>query len=575
MSHENWNNDNDFLSGALRGAADKMPGGEVDDLHVSFGVVRDRVRRRRAVKIGGLAGASLVLVGGIAFGATQTTLLNRSEPVPPGSSHYAVATPEESSSLSATQVPEPSRLGPPATGVITDGYAPSWIRDLGAGLECGMPVADLETTATGWSVTATGDIYARTTDMEGEVVPSWHMAATTEGGSLGVPPVLVWSQDGVVVDLGPNVFDGAVTSEPLLGAGNGAVQAEGGAYTTCAPTDGDAGQVFETPLPEGDYEVRAVAFPQLASGQWATAVSEPVSVRIDADGAHTETGTRGGDATIEPPEPAEGELSRFVLDRSTDWVTAELTQRGYITTGTPSVTAACESTDPNDAVAYELVTPSSGVFGSGVVPCDGRPFEADPVVGGGGESVDIRLAAVPDGVARFWATLAPTSDGGNAAGECSASNLGLEYDPASAPSPSSGAKAAAIVDAAIACDSERLIQLATDDSTELMFSVETPEQVFGLPENDTLPYETLVQLLAGTTGVVDGGDPGNETITWPRVATEEFRDSDEAWAEVVDAGLLTQEEADAQRADETFGYSGMVIGIAEDGTWRYYSAANA
>jgi len=29
--------------------------------------------------------------------------------------------------------------------------------------------------------------------------------------------------------------------------------------------------------------------------------------------------------------------------------------------------------------------------------------------------------------------------------------------------------------------------------------------------------------------------------------------------------------ADAQRADETFGYTGMVIGIAEDGTWRYYS----
>ena len=90
MSDETWNEDHDFLSGALRGAADEMPGAEVDDLHVSFGVVRDRVRRRRAVKIGGLAGVSLVLVGGIAFGTTQTTLLDRGEPVPPGSSGLGV-----------------------------------------------------------------------------------------------------------------------------------------------------------------------------------------------------------------------------------------------------------------------------------------------------------------------------------------------------------------------------------------------------------------------------------------------------------------------------------------------------
>jgi hypothetical protein len=130
------------------------------------------------------------------------------------------------------------------------------------------------------------------------------------------------------------------------------------------------------------------------------------------------------------------------------------------------------------------------------------------------------------------------------------------------------------VNAANACDSERLIQLATDHGTELMFSTETPEQVFGLPENDALPYETVVRLLAATTGVVNGGDPGNETITWPRVATEEFADSEEAWAEVVSAGLLTQADADAQRADETFGYTGMVIGIDQSGTWRYYSPSD-
>jgi hypothetical protein len=573
MSHETWNDDHDFLSGAIRGAADEMPGAEVDDLHVSFGVVRDRVRRRRAVKIGGLAGVSLVLVGGIAFGATQTTLLGQGEPVLPGSSMNAFATPDESPSASATQVPDPAPSGPSATSVIQDRYQPSWLSDVdGGSLTCGMPVGDLESTAPGWSVASSGDIYARTSDFGGDPSTTWGMAATVDQGegTLDVAPVLVWSQGDVVVDLGTNVFEGSVQSEPLIGSSADAIEAQGGAFTSCAPTETETSDNFETPLPEGDYEVRVVAFPQTASGQWATAVSEPVSVRLDADGAHTATGTRGGGATIEPPEQAEGELSRFVLDRSTNWVTAELTQHGYVTTGTPSVTAECESADPADSVTYELATASGGVFGSGQVPCDGSPFESESVVGGGEGVVDIRLTSVPDGVARFWATLAPPADGGNSAAECSASNLGMDYDPANSPSEAAGGTAQAIVEAATACDSKGLIQLATDHDTQLMYGNETPEQVFGLPENDALPYETLVRLLAGTTGVVNGGNAGNETITWPRVSTEEFRDSDEAWAEVVDAGLLTQAEADAQRADETFGYTGMVIGIDQSGTWRYY-----
>lgn len=574
MSHEIWNDDNDFLSGALRGAADEMPGAEVDDLHVSFGVVRDRVRRRRAVKIGGLAGVSLVLVGGIAFGATKTPLLERNEPVLPGQSQSAFRTPDSSPSGSPTQAPDPAPSGPSAVSLIQDGYAPQWIEDLGAGLECGMPAADLETTAQGWTASSAGDIYARASEQDGALSRSWGMSALVSGseGTLDVSPVLVWSQDGVVVDLGSNVFEGSAQSAPLLSSETGDVtEAQGGAFTSCAPVDDGAGLMLDTPLPEGDYEVQVVAFPQVAPGQWATAVSEPVSVRLDADGAHSLREQRGGAGTIEPPEPAEGELSRFVLDRTTDWVTAEQTQRGYVTTGTPSVTAQCESSDPDDVVRYELVQRSTNEsFASGEVPCNRSVFESDPVVGGGEGPVDIRLTSVPDGVARFWAAFAPASGAGNAAAECSASGLGMEYDPASAPSEAAGTTAAAIVEAALACDSERLIQLATEHGTQLMYTTETPEQVFGLPENDALPYETVVRLLAGTGGVVNGGTAGNETITWPRVSTEEFADSEEAWAEVVTAGLLTQADADAQRADEVGTYTGMVIGIDRSGTWRYY-----
>ena len=573
--NENPNDDDDFLRGALHGAADAMPGAGVDDLNVSFGVVRDRVRRRRAVKIGGVTGASLALVGVLAFGAAQTPLLDRNEPVPPGQSQSATPSP----SGPASQVPEPGPSGPPATSVIQDGHQPSWLE--GMRLTCGMPAADLETTANGWSIAASGDIYARTSDLGGGPSTSWGMAATVEegDGSLGVAPVLVWSQDGVVVDLGTNTFGAPGQREALIGADQEAIEAQGSSMTSCAPTDGAAGPVYETPLPEGSYDVQVVAFPEDPAGQWGTTVvSEPVSVRLDADGAHTATGTRGGDATIEPPEPADDERSRFVLDRTTDWSTAELTQRGYVV-GDESmgVTARCESTDPTDTVRYQAIREGGGQeYESGEVPCDGEEHTQDlGQLDAGGEVVALRLWSVPDGVARFWMVLAPDDGGADAAGECSASSLDLVYDPASSPSAGTGETARAIVEAAKACDSDQLIQLATDQGTQLMFTTETPEQVFGLPEVDTLPYETVVRLLAGTGGVVNGGDPGNETITWPRVSTGEFRDSDEAWAEVVEAGLLTQAEADAQRAEETFGYTGMVIGIDRSGTWRYYQPSNA
>jgi hypothetical protein len=96
-----------------------------------------------------------------------------------------------------------------------------------------------------------------------------------------------------------------------------------------------------------------------------------------------------------------------------------------------------------------------------------------------------------------------------------------------------------------------------------------------LPEGDTQHYRTLVALLANTRGEVVGelvGDgTGDETVVWPRVATEEFADSDAAWDEVVAAGLLTEAQAEAQRAD---GYQGMRIAMTLDGTWLSYSAGD-
>jgi hypothetical protein len=578
--NDSWSDDNDFLSGALRDAADKIPGGEVDDLHISFGVVRDRVRRRRAAKIGSLAGVSLVLVGGIAFGATRTPLLHSDAPVLPGSSHSAFVTPvpDDSASDSATQAPKPVPSASPARDGIEFGYTPPWLEDLGAGLECGMPVADLTTTAAGWSVASAGDIYSEIANYAGVSSPDLGMATTVQSGdgSLDVAPTLVWSQDGVVVDLGLNVFDGAgPQTEPLLGSGSGAIEAQDGSASTCIPTETETSTTFETALPDGDYEVRVVAFPEVASGQWATAVSEPVEVRLDGTGAHSATGTRGGPATIEPLAPDERELTRFVLDRTTDWVLAQHEQSNYSTTDPTRVTAQCESVSTGDSVPFDVVVPSTqDVVGSGSIRCDAtQQVTAIEVPDVGGEVLDIRLGDVPDGVARLEAVLAPSGgDSGDPGAECSAGDLTGEYDPARSPSEGASATAAAIVVAALDCDSDRLVQLATQYPTELMVTAEPAEDFFALPEGDAQHYRTLVNLLVGTGGAFNGGDAGNQTVVWPRVVAEEFRDSDEAWQEVVEAGLLTQEQADDARADETFGYTGMRIAIDESGAWRYYSA---
>jgi hypothetical protein len=579
--NDSWSDDNDFLSGALRDAADKIPGGEVDDLHISFGVVRDRVRRRRAAKIGGLAGVSLVLVGGIAFGATQTPLLKSDDPVLPGSSHNAFTAPEPDASPSPSTIhldgPSP---GPTAAReTIEDGYTPSWLEDLGAGLECGMPVADLTTTAAGWSVASAGDIYSEVDNYSGVSSPMLGMAATVQraDGSLDVAPTLMWSQDGVVVDLGWNVFEGAAPqTEPLLGSGGGAIEAQDGARSTCIPTETKTGTTYETWLPDGDYEVRVVAFPEVASGQWETVVSEPVEVRLDGTfrgtGVLSPVGTRGGAATVEPLADNADEMTRFVLDRSTDWVNALHEQSNYSTTDPAQVTAQCESGSSGDSVPFEIVVPSTqDVIGTGSVQCDAtQQVTAVEVPDVGGEVLEIRLGDVPDGVVRFEASLAPSGEGEPAA-DCSATDLTTEYDPSRSPSDGASATAAAIVVAAQDCDFDRMVQLATQYPTELMVTAEPAEEFFALPEGDAQHYRTLVALLTGTSGAFEGEDPGNRNVVWPRVATEEFRDSAEAWQEVVDAGLLTQEQADAQRADP-FGYTGMEIAIDESGAWRYYSA---
>lgn len=531
--------------GAMAGGVDPAsPTGPA----AAMAVMSRRVRRRRTAKLGGIGGGALALTGALVLAAGQLVPSQPSELLP-----------GESSSAPDFQ--------------LQDGYQPPWLD--WSDLTCGMPVADLESTAPGWSVTPSGDIYGRTAELGAEPTTSWGMAASVEAGQgeLDVAPVLVWSRDGVVLDLGPDVFDApGEQSEPLLGGGPGAVAATGGSASTCSPTSTDLDPVYQAVLPEGDYEVRVVAFPEVASGRRA-AVSEPVPVRVDADGAHG-PGATPGDSSIAFPDPVEGQVSRFELDRTTDWATAEMTQRGYSSDTPMRVIGQCEGPDPEAVLPIELVRPSTAeVVGTSQISCDGDEAGADlDGLDGGGEVIDIRLPSVPDGVARLWVSLEPaTPIGGDGGPECSSTGFEPKYVPGNSVTGSTAATAGSIVIAVMDCDPEALIALAKESGTEILNGTGTPEQVFALPEPDAGRYRELAAVLTDTRAVIVDEGSADATVVWPRVAADEFRDSNEAWAEVVAAGLLTAEEADAQRAG---GYQGVRVGMNMAGDWLYYSVGD-
>lgn len=132
--------------------------------------------------------------------------------------------------------------------------------------------------------------------------------------------------------------------------------------------------------------------------------------------------------------------------------------------------------------------------------------------------------------------------------------------------------AQAVFEAAVACDSQQLIALATRDRTNLSFGLVTPAEAFALPEQPDERYAALVRVL-GTTPVSDTTS-GRPLSVWPAVATLAGQNDDAAWQEVVDAGLLTQAEAQKMRGAGS-GYLGWRVGIdGTAGTWQFMVAGD-
>lgn len=135
------------------------------------------------------------------------------------------------------------------------------------------------------------------------------------------------------------------------------------------------------------------------------------------------------------------------------------------------------------------------------------------------------------------------------------------------------ATAELLLDAALRCDEQLLSTAAAESDTTLTFGGADPYEFFGLPDDDTGVYAVILTLLTRIPYAAEADDATPATFVWPRVHTGDWADTDEAWQEVVDAGLLTADEAADMRGAGS-GYLGWRLGISGDGTWRFLTAGD-
>lgn len=180
------------------------------------------------------------------------------------------------------------------------------------------------------------------------------------------------------------------------------------------------------------------------------------------------------------------------------------------------------------------------------------------------------------------ATAAPTPEASpeptetaatDAAGDCSAAGMAVDGTISEQLPEEARSTAEFLLDAALRCDEQLLATAAAESDTTLTFGGADPYEFFGLPDDDPRIYEIIVTLLTQTPYAAEADDSVPATFAWPRVHTGDWADADEAWQEVVDAGLLTADEAADMRAGGS-GYLGWRLGISGDGTWLFLVAGD-
>lgn len=241
--------------------------------------VSGSVRRRRAVKVGALSGATLVLAGLLAVAALWGPDRLLSEPVPP-------ATPS-----------------PGVSGVPVAGWVPAGWQRHGEQFEqfhCGMEVTDLTSTSDAVRLELTGDIELVP---GGEDRPDDYLAAPirisrpdAEGPELDAGyPQLVFAQNGLVTDISAGWNERGYRLPGNRASVDRVAEVDG--TTACgAWTTRGLSTVWEEYLdvrPAGTYDVYVVLpWSELTPEGWARAsglaISEPVTMEVPAVGIREE-----------------------------------------------------------------------------------------------------------------------------------------------------------------------------------------------------------------------------------------------------------------------------------------------
>ncbi|WP_285107648.1 hypothetical protein [Promicromonospora sp. MEB111] len=292
----------------------------------NLGLLRRRVRTWRVAKAGAVGLGTAAVVGALAFSAAQASTFTRSEPLPGRPTIEATETgpvPSEiptthlspsptasvSPSPSPSDTPDPVPSGAaavepsadpsassvatnepdPITATYVDGYVPQgWLNSFeieGLDAHCGMAVEDLLSAPDGgFDLETTSGPGAR----QGE--DGWRAGTRLTGDAAALSgyldPMLVWVQDGVVVDLPANTASNLSYYAPEEGAAEGPWDLE----ALTGPTNACAGEiegseddfpVVYTHLREGGtYDVYAV-MPVFGEEDVWLPVAEPVRVTLE------------------------------------------------------------------------------------------------------------------------------------------------------------------------------------------------------------------------------------------------------------------------------------------------------
>lgn len=191
-----------------------------------------------------------------------------------------------------------------------------------------------------------------------------------------------------------------------------------------------------------------------------------------------------------------------------------------------------------------------------------------------GPWLDVRVNA--DGATLVAPGAASEAEPSSGDGTCSAAGLTLPApDVAELPGPVRDT-VLTLFEAAVNCDDQGLTALAeAADRHELNWGGQPPAELLGLPgaEDDEDVYAILGRLLSGTTPCEMGADSSEDVdraYAWPRMDGGLCQATAQDWRDAVDAGALTEREAQEWNDGPRPDYEGWRLVVRGDGGWMQF-----